>query len=45
MKTQDEILHKKGCYCMYYNDDGKCIECGVVFPQYVKSKKKKKYLK
>jgi hypothetical protein len=24
-----KVFHKKGCYCMYYDKNGRCIKCGV----------------
>jgi len=26
MKTKEK-LHKKGCYCMFYDKDGRCMKC------------------
>ena len=26
-----EILHKKGCYSMFYDDNGRCVRCKVLF--------------
>lgn len=27
-----ETLHKRGCYSMYFDDNGRCIKCRVLFP-------------
>ena len=39
-KMKKEKLHKKGCYCMIYDDKGRCVRCKVLFKDKVKKEVK-----